>query len=421
MAKGDGSIQQVSKGVYRVSVSLGKDPVTGKYRRVTRTVHGTKADARKERDNIRLDHESGLKVDAGNVTFSQMVDMWESAKRTAGKAADDTITGYVRQISRIVDMIGEVPVADIDPQTIDAVFAKLREETSLSGTTLKQMFDTVKGVMQLAENYDLIRRNPVNRCESPKRSKSKRKAISAEECARFKQALDEAEADEYTERDRVESYHDKYQASRKRGSLRGIVRISCIIAARIDLATGMRRGEILALTWQDLDTRNARLHVTRSRDKRGNLKDPKTEAGGRVVAIDSDTLAHLMKWKIYQTRYFGRIGVEVGNDTPICCSNVCGFMEPGTFGRWWRKFRKDKGFGELVPHELRHTQATQLLANGVDPKTVHTRMGHSSAAFTLDNYAHALPEKDDEAADLMGGIISGEVKQKPRIIALKTA
>lgn len=62
-----------------------------------------------------------------------------------------------------------------------------------------------------------------------------------------------------------------------------------------------------------------------------------------------------------------------------------------------------------------------MVANGTDYKTVQTRMGHSSAAFTMERYAHAVPEKDDQAADLMGGIMKGEVKQKARIIEMKTA
>ena len=100
---------------------------------------------------------------------------------------------------------------------------------------------------------------------------------------------------------------------------------------------------------------------------------------------------------------------------------MCGFMEIAKFAAWWRKFRDGNGFEGLVLHELRHTQATLLLANGTDMKTVQVRMGHSSAAFTMDRYAHAVPEKDDQAADLMGGIMSGKVKQEARIIPLKTA
>ena len=76
-----------------------------------------------------------------------------------------------------------------------------------------------------------------------------------------------------------------------------------------------------------------------------------------------------------------------------------------------RAYREEHGFDGLKFHELRHTQATQLLANGVDVKTVQTRLGHASASITLGWYAHAIPEKDHEAADLLGAILSGAKPQ----------
>ena len=82
-----------------------------------------------------------------------------------------------------------------------------------------------------------------------------------------------------------------------------------------------------------------------------------------------------------------------------------------TFDNWWRAWRKEHGFEGLKFHELRHTQATQLLANGVDVKTVQTRLGHASASITLGWYAHAIPEKGHEAADLLGAILSGTKPQ----------
>ena len=79
-------------------------------------------------------------------------------------------------------------------------------------------------------------------------------------------------------------------------------------------------------------------------------------------------------------------------------------MNLSNFERWWREFRKEAGFEGLRFHELRHTQATQLLANGVDLKTVQDRMGHANGAITLNWYAHAVPENDEKAAQLVGEI-----------------
>ena len=75
----------------------------------------------------------------------------------------------------------------------------------------------------------------------------------------------------------------------------------------------------------------------------------------------------------------------------------------------------------MLFHELRHTQATNLLANGVDVKTVQTRMGHANASITLNWYSHAVPENDRKAADMLGELYAQKVDDKPRIIDLKTA
>lgn len=76
------------------------------------------------------------------------------------------------------------------------------------------------------------------------------------------------------------------------------------------------------------------------------------------------------------------------------------------FEHWWAEWRKDHDFVGLKFHELRHTQATMLLSNGVDIKTVQTRLEHSNPTITLSWYAHAIPEKDHEAADLLGSLLA---------------
>lgn len=88
------------------------------------------------------------------------------------------------------------------------------------------------------------------------------------------------------------------------------------------------------------------------------------------------------------------------------CSDTGGWYRIDNFEHWWGVWRKEHGFEGLKFHELRHTQATQLLANGVDVKTVQTRLGHANASITLGWYAHAIPEKDHEAADLLGNLLA---------------
>ncbi len=199
----------------------------------------------------------------------------------------------------------------------------------------------------------------------------------------------------------------------------GLSRIGNVIGARIALATGMRRGEIVGLSCGDVDLNNKRPRVTKSVTVLGEVKQPKSEAGKRIINLDDSTVSHLRTWKACQAEEFEKICIEQGPNTPACCSDTGDFMNPNNFSRWWRDFASAHGFEHLKLHELRHTQATQLLANGLDMKTVQRRLGHSSATLTLNLYAHTLPEMDEKEADCIGGLLSSEpeaneVKQELR-------
>ena len=131
-------------------------------------------------------------------------------------------------------------------------------------------------------------------------------------------------------------------------------------------------------------------------------------------------VAHLKMWKDVQKSELIKLGIKQNDETPVCCNEKGGFMNLSNFERWWREFRTNAGFEGLRFHELRHTQATQLLANGVDLKTAQDRMGHANGAITLNWYAHAVPENDEKAAQLVGEIFK-PTPNKARVVDLKTA
>ncbi|MBQ9001474.1 MAG: tyrosine-type recombinase/integrase, partial [Eggerthellaceae bacterium] len=94
--------------------------------------------------------------------------------------------------------------------------------------------------------------------------------------------------------------------------------------------------------------------------------------------------------------------------TPVCCNEREEWVNLANFERWWRTFRTQAGFPELRFHELRHSQATLLLANGTDLKTVQDRMGYANGAITLNWYAHSVPENDAKAAQRVGDLYGSE-------------
>jgi integrase len=195
--------------------------------------------------------------------------------------------------------------------------------------------------------------------------------------------------------------------------------LSHITAVRLALSAGLRRGEVLGLSWGDVDSVNGLLRVRRSLCcTSGELKTPKTESGIRDVALDACMLSDLMRWKAAQAEYLFTFGIAQGAETPIISSEIGGRMDGHHMGRWWRAFKKRYGFDTLRFHDLRHTHATMLISSGLNPKAVSSRLGHSSVGITLDLYAHAQREDDEKAAAIMGAIMAEQVPPLGQVVNL---
>ncbi|MCL2504182.1 MAG: site-specific integrase [Coriobacteriia bacterium] len=177
------------------------------------------------------------------------------------------------------------------------------------------------------------------------------------------------------------------------------------MGVRLALATGARRGEVLGLTWDSFDARTSSIRINQQQTKSG-LRAPKTERGKRTITLDGATIERLAEWKSQQAEYLFSFGIRQTEKTPIVSDELGGFLEPDNFSRWWDIFRKRHGFDTLKLHDLRHTQATLLIAQGVDIKTVQNRLGHTKASTTLDLYAGVLPGKDAEAASVIGSLLT---------------
>lgn len=149
-------------------------------------------------------------------------------------------------------------------------------------------------------------------------------------------------------------------------------------AIAIAFATGMRRGEIYALSWEDIDFDNRFISVQRSLSYfKGALliKEPKTKYSMRRIDIDSRTVSVLDELKNDQKYVFSDAGGKIQYKKDFNFRRVC-----------------DKaGIAPKRFHDLRHTHATILLANGIHPKVVQERLGHASIQTTMDIYGHAFP------------------------------
>lgn len=426
-SKGDGSIQAMGRGKWRVMVDFGVNPVTRKRERVTRVVNGTKAEARKVRDRIKQEHENGLSFEGSKLTFAEFAATWHSARVDAGEISEMRLRREGNQIALFNDYIGTVRLRDITPQAVESLYSAIRKDKiaargKCSGTTMNQIHKLLKQIMGKAVTYDLILRNPCDRVDAPRCETPKRESLTLEESSRLLLCVDAAEAEEYGKMQEKEARQTARGNLFGRSCLRGLSNTGNTFAVRIGLATGMRRGEVFGLCWGSVDLHQGCVTVCQTLTATRQLKKPKgnDKDSVRTLSIDASTVEHLRQWKRRQGVELLKLGIKQDEGTPVCCSDTGGFMDMNHFERWWRAFRSGHGFEGLKFHELRHTQATQLLANGVDVKTVQKRLGHASALMTLDQYSHAIPENDRKAADLIGELFSSKGGAAP-IIEVRTA
>ena len=165
-------------------------------------------------------------------------------------------------------------------------------------------------------------------------------------------------------------------------------------------ATGMRRGELLALRWADVDLSTGTAAVRRSieQTKEGlRLKSPKGKKGRQIVLL-SVTTAALKVHREAQNRQKLALGHAYQDQDLICAREDGSLWPPDTFTGDFSRLAQKAGFKGVRLHDLRHSHASQLLLNGVHAKVVSERLGHSTVGITLDLYTHVLPGLQEDAA-----------------------
>jgi len=167
------------------------------------------------------------------------------------------------------------------------------------------------------------------------------------------------------------------------------------------VTTGLRRGEILALRWQDVNLEAATLAVRRSLEQTTaglKFKQPKTQKGRRVVALPPITVEALRRHKADPAKVKLFLGPAY-KDQGLICGRVHGTPEgPNEITAGFAALIRNTKLPQIRFHDLRHSHATQLLRQGIHPKIVSERLGHSTVGITLDVYSHVLPDMQEEAA-----------------------
>jgi integrase len=179
------------------------------------------------------------------------------------------------------------------------------------------------------------------------------------------------------------------------------------LIASLGLATGMRRNEMLALRWRDVDLDGARLTVAQALEQTKahgiRIKGPKTKHGRRTISLPAHIVAELRQhWRTQQEQRLA-IGLgRAGDDSPVLAAIDGKTLSPDALSRTWIRQMESIGMSDVTLHSLRHTHASMLIASGVDVLTVSRRLGHASATITLGVYGHLVAGTDNRAAEIIG-------------------
>ncbi len=237
----------------------------------------------------------------------------------------------------------------------------------LSAKTVRNINQIISSAMDFAIDQKLITVNPTDGCALPKLEHREMKTLPAEQLATF---LHEAR-----EKGVFELYY-------------------------IELATGLRRGELLGLKWEDIDWEQGTIQVR-----------------CQIARIDGEVVEAPLKTKnSYRSVSIGQDAVEILKDQRsktsseyVFPSPTGGLISPDSVLHMLHRVLKRAGLPQIRFHDTRHTFATIALQNGVDIKTVSEMLGHYSARFTLDTYAHVTTQAQRQAANTMGSILSDAV------------
>ena len=294
---------------------------------------------------------------------------------------DSTHRFYEGYIDRIIPALGDIPLKKLTGRDIQKLYNDTKEhgrirkeqkdkDPGLSDTYVRGMHTMLHGCLQRAVKERLIPYNPSDDCIVPKVRKGEMKILPQESIAAY------------------------FKEAERRGVLAMFF---------LELSTGLRKGELAALLWEDLDTdaRTLRVDKQATAVPGGGVKvtRPKTETSIRTLSVPKETVELL---KAEHAKH---------PDNPYMFpSPVTGGMYyPDTINSLHEKIVKGAGLPHIRLHDMRHTAATMMLQNGVDVRTLSTILGHYDAGFTLRTYTHTTTKQQEEAANTMGMVLSASL------------
>ncbi len=372
-----GSLRQRGPNTWQVRVSTGRDPLTGRYRYVSRTVEGGKRAAQRAAAELAIAVERG-QVRPGRESMAELLEKWMAHLEVQGRAPA-TLVRYRSAIrANILPALGHVEVVKLTAADLDAFYSSLLSR-GLKPLSVRKCHAILSTALRQAVRWGWLERSPIDRTSPPS---SRSREIVPPTIVEVRSLLDACE--------------------RSNSDLASLIYVA--------VTTGCRRGELCGLRWADVDLDGGTLVVARSiSDVPGSVsvKETKTHQTRRL-ALDQSTVEVLRRQHERASARARVAGAAIDGATYVWSQEVDGSApyRPDRVTGAFRNLRDRVGLRHLTFHGLRHFSATALAGRGVGVRTIAGRLGHANPNVTLRTYAHFLDVADREAATVMGELSS---------------
>jgi integrase len=373
-----GSIRERSPGHWAIILDL-PDPATGKRKRKWHSFEGTKREAQIECSRLVTAINGGTYLEPNKITVAAFLSRWlDHIKSQVSPKSFERYSGN----QNIIPALGAAAITKLKPVQISEAYSKAltcgRKDDKaggLSPRTVGHMHRILKQALGQAVRWELITRNPADGVDPPK--------------------IDWKPMQTYDLPQTVELIE----------AVRGT---PLLIPAALAVLCGLRRGEICALRWRNVDLVAGQISVVESLEqtKAGlRFKSPKN-GKGRTVALSATVVEELRAYRIQRAQEILRLGMRLSDDDLVIGHADGSIVSPIYISQLWVRTIAKTRLARLRFHDLRHAHATHLLANGVHPKVASERLGHSKVGITLDLYSHVIPGMQEDAAAMVDRALS---------------
>lgn len=371
---------------YYAVIYEGIDPGTGKGKHRWHAAGSTRKDAERVLANLVKRHHDGDYRAPEKITLGEYLERWLPTQKQP--LAASTFSSYQRNIRlHVLPYLGATPIQRLTPEDLDGLYAQLLNNGRrnqgggpLSPKTVRLVHSVIHKALGDAHRKGTVTRNVTDLADPPKlstRARPKMNIWNADQLRTFLHLIQE---------------HDLYAALYAKAN------------------TGMRRGEVLGLTWKAIDFDNARLSVAQTvtaPDYKIVVSDVKSAHSLRTIDLDERTIAVLRSWRKRQLENHMQTGVRTDDTGFVFARHDGKPIHPDYFSQTFERLIATTNLPRIRLHDLRHTHASLLLKAGIPVKVVSERLGHASVAFTMQVYQHVLPGMQADAAARFSKIVFG--------------